>query len=201
MIHFVTAYDPATHANLSAIRSVLLESDLVGGQATRAGLLRALATRPGEPLFAMTHGQPHVLVAHQGEAGLVAGDAAIVGTRAVFAWACHTAMTLGYTMSRFGATWWGYTGKIAAPGDGVREIPIFEDVFLEIRSRFAVEAEHLMAQIRTICEQAEYRLDHIEAGSDSYLCLLHIWDRLRVWQPGASDAWAHPDARPPTWMV
>ena len=45
MIHFVTAYDPATHANLSAIRSVLLESDLVGGQATRAGLLRALATR------------------------------------------------------------------------------------------------------------------------------------------------------------
>ncbi|MCC6553198.1 MAG: hypothetical protein IT372_09285 [Polyangiaceae bacterium] len=32
----------------------------------------------------------------------------------------------------------------------------------------------------------------------AYHCLLHVWDRLRIWPAGATDPEAHPRARPPS---
>jgi hypothetical protein len=53
--------------------------------------------------------------------------------------------------------------------------------------------------IRRAISEKEGDLDQLGdlASFDSYACLLHLWDRLRVWFPGRPTPVCHPDAAVP----
>lgn len=211
MIFFVPGYDPATQANLEIARRVLPDGciALLGEQATRSELLAALTTVE-EPLFGMSHGRPNKLLGQGGDMALAMQDAQRIGHRAVFVYACHTATDLGESMAGSGALalWWGYTGSITAPETSEVLLPLFSRIFAYICGAFpgALSAEARRAtllRLSELCHEAERGIDdllisdpELDAGS-AYLCLLHIWDRLRIWEPGAREPECHPDSRPP----
>lgn len=211
MIVFVPGYDPATNANLAVARALITAYDLalLAGQATRANLVEALRTRTAEALFSMSHGRPDHLCAQGGDAALTAQDVASTGRRSVYAFACHTANRLGADMSRNGATWWGYTGAIQCPEDAASFQPLFVELFRFIREAFAaastaVDRREMLEEIARRCEAAQDVVDeHALRDPDldvwaAYHCLLHVWDRLRIWPPGAIHPEAHPRAQPPS---
>lgn len=200
MIAFVTAYDDATRANFAAYGPLREAADLLGAGATREALRSRLLAEPEAPLFAMTHGEERLLRGHEGEAALTTDDLAELGARAVYAWACHSASGLGRQATRVGATWWGYTGAISAPGTSPPEVEVFSALFGEIKGRFWRDHDAFLGEVHQRCELAAGALDAIAGSLESYLCLLHLWERLRVWVPGEQDAWKHPLAQPPTWM-
>lgn len=211
MIVFVPGYDAATNANLAVARDLVLTEDLglLGDEATRASLLEALRTRTAEALFSMSHGRPDHLCAQGGEAALTARDAAVAGGRSVYAFACHTASRLGSEMSRGGVTWWGYTGAIQCPEDAAPFRVLFVDLFCFIGGAFAAASTGVLRgavldEIARRCEEAQGVVDeHALRDPEldvwaAYHCLLHVWDRLRVWAPGATEPEAHGRARPPS---
>ena len=209
MILFVPGYDPATRANL-AVAEHLSSADcrpLLGEDATRAELWLALAS-PGIPLLAMTHGRRDRLAGQGGEVAVDLEGVRAMEPRAVFAFACHTATELGETAARHGIAWWGYTGAIQAPPDSSSLLPWFVEIFTCIRDSFAradsTEAlRAAISRIAVLCHEVEWRVDALlettpdpDAGP-AYFCLLHIWQRLRSWEPGAAAALLHPNAPPP----
>jgi hypothetical protein len=211
VIVFVPGYDPATNANLAVARELVFAEDiaLLAEQATRENLLAALRTRAADALFSMSHGRPDHVCAQGGEAALSGRDAEATGRRAVYAFACHTASRLGSDMSQSGATWWGYTGAIQCPEDAVAFRLLFVGLFRFIREAFVaasttVERRALLEEIARRCEEAQGIVDeHAIRDPDidvwtAYHCLLHVWDRLRVWSPGASHPEAHVRAKPPS---
>lgn len=111
-------------------------------------------------------------------------------------------------MAASGTVWWGYTGVIAAPESAEELLPLFSRIFAYICGAFpsALSAEARQAtllRISELCHEAERSIDEmlmddpeLDAGS-AYLCLLHVWDRLRIWEPGAREPECHPDSRPP----
>ncbi|MFS8065323.1 MAG: hypothetical protein ACMG6S_03020 [Byssovorax sp.] len=211
MIVFVPGYDAATNANLAVARELVSAQDLglLGGEATRANLVEALRTRAAEALFSMSHGRPDHLCAQGGDAALTARDAAGTGARSVYAFACHTASRLGAEMSRSGVTWWGYTGAIQCPEDAAPFLVLFVELFRFIGE--ALVAASTVAQRRAALEEIARRCEDAQGVVDehafrdpeldvwaAYHCLLHVWDRLRVWAPGAMEPEAHGRARPPS---
>lgn len=211
MIVFVPAYDPATNANLAVAREVASAEDvtLFAEHATRENLTAALRARATEALFSMSHGRPEHLCAQGGSAALTVQDAAATGRRAVYAFACHTANRLGSEMSRSGITWWGYTGAIQCPEDAACFRFLFVELFRFIREAFVAastiaERRAALEEIARRCEEAQGVVDdHASRDPDldvwtAYHCLLHVWDRLRVWPPGASHPQAHDRAQPPS---
>jgi hypothetical protein len=214
MIVFVPGYDPATNANLTVARDLLAAEDLalLAGRATHANLVEALRTQATEALFAMSHGHPNFLCAQGGDPALSANDAAVTGRRSVYAFACHTASRLGSTMSQRGVTWWGYTGTIQCPAEAMPFRPLFVALFRFIRETFALatttaQQRATLDEIARRCEEAQGVVDdHALADPDldvwsAYHCLLHVWDRLRIWSPDATDPEAHVRARPPSLFV
>lgn len=213
MIFFVPGYDPATYANMVVAALVVLEGEdavrILGEQALRPALLAALSeTDEKRPLFAMSHGYPDHLVAQDGEPALTEADVALLEGRAVFAFACHTASVLGEAAAGHGAVWWGYTGAITAPDVSAPLVSILRDVFAWIRGAFAEARstsarEAVLHQLADRCQEAERRVDELlELDTDldvgtAYLCLLQIWQRLRVWEEGARTPLSHPSAPPP----
>jgi hypothetical protein len=208
---FVPGYDPATNANLAVAGELISMQDhaLLAGHATRENLVAALRSMATEALFSMSHGRPHYLRGQGGDAALTAQDAAEVGRRSVYAFACHTASGLGSAMSRSGVTWWGYTGKIQCPEDAEVFRPLFVDLFRFIRDVFASastagDRRAALEEIARRCEEAQGIVDDRAAHDPdlnvwaAYLCLLHVWDRLRVWPPGANHPEAHMRAQPPS---
>lgn len=212
MILFVPAYDDATSANLEVARhlSDSFPHALLADEATRESLLDALGDR--RALFAMTHGQPDHLRGQNGSIALSDAheDMALLGNRAVFAFACHTANRLGAAAARAGATWWGYTGPIQCPDTGSGAIPValFARIFEFIRDIFPgagdhAEREAALEQIANLCEQAQEDVDERAIRNpdldvfSAYLCLLHLWDRLRIWAPNEEGPLQHPRAHPP----
>jgi excisionase family DNA binding protein len=158
--------------------------------------VEALRVRATEALFSMSHGRPDKLCAHGGDAALTALDAVVMGHRSVYAFACHTASQLGFEMSRNGVTWWGYTGAIQCPDDSAPFRILFVQLFQFIREVFvaASTATQRLAAFEEIarrCEAAQAVVDeHALRDPDldvwsAYHCLLHVWDRLRIWSPGA----------------
>jgi hypothetical protein len=211
VIVFVPGYDPPTNANLAVAGELISMQDhaLLARQATRENLMAALRSMAIEAMFSMSHGRPDYLRGQGGHAALTAQDAAEVGHRSVYAFACHTASRLGSAMSRSGVTWWGYTGAIQCPEDAEVFRPLFVDLFRFIRDVFAsastaTDRRAVLEEIARRCEDAQGVVDDRAVRdpdldvSAAYLCLLHVWDRLRVWPPGATDPEAHVRARPPS---
>ena len=211
MIVFVPAYDVATTANLAVAHDLVSAKDLglLAGQATRENLVKALRGRATEALFSMSHGRPDKLCAQGGDAALTALDAVVMGHRSVYAFACHTASQLGFEMSRNGVIWWGYTGAIQCPDDSAPFRILFVQLFQFIREVFvaastATQRIAAFEEIARRCEAAQAVVDeHALRDPDldvwsAYHCLLHVWDRLRIWSPGAIHPEAHERSRPPS---
>lgn len=139
MIFFTPAYDAATQLNLAIARAIRPPGceALFGAEATRERLLDALAENHGDPLFAMSHGEKDRLLAQNlatTEAlALTASDAARIGRRPLFVFACHTASELGRDLAASGAVYWGYTGAINAPAENPELAPLFIPIFERIR--------------------------------------------------------------------
>jgi hypothetical protein len=156
----------------------------------------------------MSHGRRNVLLGHQDEAALTGEDAPALGARPVFAYACQTAGALGEAAAKVGSAWWGYTGAVTAPESSPELLPVFVAIFSYIRDAFPKallpeELEAVLSRIAELCHEAEYQVDILvekgwgpDAGA-AYLCLLHIWQRLRVWMPGLDSPKMHPLAPPP----
>ncbi len=220
MILFVPAYDEPTRSNLAiAERLTGAPNDLrlFAEDATESNLRRSLSRLDDgatAPLFAMSHGTKQALRAQGGDAALSEDDLSSLGLlapRPVFAFACHTATVLGRAAASQGVIWWGYTGAIQSP---VAEEP-FRDLFVPIFDLLCVafscaatyeERRELLEQLHRRCRSAERAVDDaLEADpavdpSEALLCLLHLWDRLRIWVPGNDAPECHPAAKPPSLM-
>ncbi|HSK80844.1 MAG TPA: hypothetical protein VLQ45_30610, partial [Thermoanaerobaculia bacterium] len=61
----------------------------------------------------------------------------------------------------------------------------------------------LLLGIAEWCQQASEEVDRLLLAdfdvdaAPVLLCLLQIWQRLRVWEPGALEPMRHPEAPPP----
>jgi hypothetical protein len=145
VILFVPAYDATTYANLIVARRLeaLLPThslSYLAEAATREALLSAL-DQTLLPVFIMTHGRPELL---RGQAGTLAlgtdpQDLRRLGSRSIYAFACHTANQLGEQAARAGASWWGYTGAIQCPDDAMGLLPI--DILCEFLTIYAVSLQ------------------------------------------------------------
>ena len=206
MILFAPAYDESTWCTFLLASELLpgATQPLLGPDATRSNLHQALA-RSDDPVVALAHGTADQLKGHHREPVLTVRDARSMSARAVLAYACHTGTQLGHTMSRTGNTWWGYSGAIAAPPEEATEsgliTPVFRflvDSFLHFKSE--IPHPEFFTRLKTLCERAVHHFDdlaesgeYVDAGT--YLCLLHVWDRLRVWNPGAIRPAYHPNCQ------
>jgi hypothetical protein len=214
MIIFAPGYDPATKANLAVARELVSTEDLalLAEEATRSKLVDTLRANEGRPLFSMSHGRPGHFCAQGGGAALSSDDTSVVGQRAIYSFACHTASRLGYEMCQVGVTWWGYTGTLQAPEAAAGLRGLFVELFRYIREAFVrasscAERRVVIEEIARRCEVAQGRVDEgALADPDldvmpAFLCLLHLWDRLRVWPPGAAEPERHERAQPPSLFV
>lgn len=210
MIFFVPGYDPATEANLALAVRILPEASraLLGESATRERLLTALAEEESA-LFTLSHGQAAAILEQGGTPALTPDDTNVIGRRPVFAYACHTTAILGRIAARNGATWWGYVGSVTAPDVPEILLPIIGRVFIRIRDAFATaesagERRQLLLDIAEACHQAEVLIGELQEADpeldtlNAYYCLLHLWQRLRLWESGAAEPIQHPEAPPPT---
>jgi len=209
VIVFVPGYDPATRSNLAVAERILTASHhaLTGEAATRPHLLLALAARDSA-LFAMSHGRRDDLAAQGGELALGLADITRLRRRPVFAFACHTAGGLGQAAAANGSVWWGYTGAVTAPPDSPPELlSLCSAIFAYLSGAFTADSSSersaVLLRIAEQCHQAEDRADDLlAAGADvdagsAYLFFLHLWQRLRICEPGGTDPMMHPDAPPP----
>jgi hypothetical protein len=214
VIFFVPGYDPATRANLAVAERILPANHyaMLAEGATREELLLALEALES-PLFAMSHGSVDALRAQGGGLAFGIKDVPRLAGRPVFAYACHTAGGLGQVAAEGGTVWWGYTGAITAPPDS--SSPLF-DQFLQIfayirdafaRARSSEERYAILLRIAVLCHEVGERADELrEADTDfdassEFLCLLQIWQRLRVWELGLTVPEMHPEAPPPAFLL
>jgi hypothetical protein len=146
------------------------------------------------------------------QTALEPGDGASVRRRSIFVYACNTGTHLGSSLVGAGAVYWGYTGKINTPAENPSLdflfVPIFEyirDAWPDARSERT--RRDVLNRIETLCESAAQTLDDLaekDAELDvlsAGLCLLHIWDRLRIWTAGADSPEHHPRAHLPLLLM
>lgn len=212
MIIFVPAYDDSTSGNLAvamAMRPPAGAESLLADHATHV-LLGLLSKHPRRPLFAMSHGGPRHLC---GQGGAPVLDAETVADRklcdrVMYIFACHTATELGRIAANHGATWAGYTGWISAPPVTQTSLEVLASVFDFVcasipHMRDTGFRQRFLLDLEARCEQAAAALDELAAAGvgvelDAYLCLLHVWQRLRIWSEGDQEPARHPDAPPPS---
>lgn len=125
-------------------------------------------------------------------------DARALSRKAVLAFSCHTGTEFGRVMSRSGNVWWGYTGLITAPPEEATETGLIEPVFAFLVHAFLTMRDEVppvgfFVRLQEVCDAAANGFDELHmAGLDvdvgTYHCLLHVWDRLRVWNRGSSRA-------------
>lgn len=162
-------------------------------------------------MFAMSHGERDRLLCADGTA-LGADDVALLGDRSVYAYACHTSTALGALVSMHGTIWWGYTGAVSAPVEHPKIVPIFASLFGFIathldRACTDAQIDAVIASLHEQCWDAADEIDRLsqqDASIDilgAYYALHHIWDRLRVWSPGADAPRKHPAAAPPDLLI
>ena len=184
---------------------------LLKNEATRQALFRALH-RTGWPLFAMSHGSRDQLFAQDGDIALAEGDVAVLGCRPVYAFACYTANRLGQEAAQLGTTWWGYTGSIQSPVAEAPFLALFIEIFGYLQAAFAPaqtteERLAVLEKLAQMCQFAQEEVDrHASAQPDldvqeAHLCLLQLWDRLRVWTPGGREPEKHPAAKHPLLLM
>ncbi len=211
MIIFVPAYDDVTRGNLAVASAMLVDDEderLFENHAT-VQLLDRLRSCPGRPLFAMSHGCPDYLC---GQGGIPVLNLDVIvepalGARIMFVYACHTATELGRVAARNGAIWLGYTGEISAPPSTPATLSLFASLFDFVRATFprlrdVGLRQALFHELERRCDEAAAQLDELaERGvlveMDAHLCLLHLWQRLRIWVDGELPE-QHPRSPPPS---
>lgn len=201
MIIFIPSYDEATAANLAVARHFQLPPEsilLMEENATRENMLNAYNNNRTNSIFIMSHGGRDRIYCgnSSSNSAIVVSDKDMLNDTYVFAFACHTATFLGKEMSSKGNIWWGYTGAIAAPDAEDEETRlVFAGIFSYIMSQFhqvddVDSAYTVLNQIKILCDQADLILDEQcgELGNiGARQCLLHMWDRLRVWFATTTD--------------
>ncbi|HEX8208586.1 MAG TPA: hypothetical protein VF584_00270 [Longimicrobium sp.] len=208
MILFAPAYDDATDATCRLAERFADEATVVllRHNATRTNLLDAVSAGEGDDgVLAFSHGTEGTLAAQDSAVALDAHDASLLEGRRVLAYACHTSTGLGEVMARGGVVWWGYTGTILAPPEGSGREQIFGPVFDYLVGSFLSGVDRsglreVFTKLRALCHHAEKALyvlfDSGVAGLEDFGCLLHIWNRLRVWLPGSDAPEHHPESTP-----
>lgn len=204
-IVFVASNDAATCANLAIAQTFSSEADwqLFGAAATRVGLHDALVAQEHDrTAFLMCHGNKWAVLDNDGAPAVEAADSAALINFKVFAWACHTGATLGYSLSQLGVTWWGYDCAITAPDGREPYSKIFSLVFGTTKALFPNGVDDLsvggiLEEIRVACEVALMTLDQANAHLDEdafslYSCCNQLWQRLSVWLAGQPVPCRHP---------
>jgi len=202
MIVFITAHDGPTSDNLIVAGHVADAAavPLRGLDAVREGLITALEADGGEPLLAMCHGSPAMLLGNDGEAALTKADLAALGTRESFALACRTSEGLGPAVAAAGGTWFGYSGPINCLPTAEEVRPHFAGVVDFIVARFpgcreAAPAQAFIDDLDALTAAAFTAIEPI-AGFEELHALRDITRRLRVWLPNETHVLAHPEASP-----
>jgi len=211
MIFFAPAYDPSTRANLSIAKLITTPTcvTLFEIKATRQELITALSQADKLPLFAMSHGVRDALKGHNGEIALSNSDVNLLGRRTVYAFACHTAAELGKSAAKTESIWWGYSDTISCAIDSPSLESIFTEIFTFIRDNFHVTTspqhrQTVLAQLKEMCEEAADDVDDIDSDKELsdiievQATLRHLWERLRIWVPGADDPERHPHGSSPS---
>ena len=122
---------------------------LFGQEATREKLLEILA-KSDTPLFAMSHGNPDILYAQNGEIALASSDENLLGKRSVYGFACYTAIRLGESVAQQGGIWWGYSDRVACYIDNPKFIQFFQQIFQLIYHNFA-QAKTVIIELLCMC--------------------------------------------------
>ena len=195
MIVFVPEYDEATRANLLIANRLILPTDsiiLVDNLATRRNFVETITANLKRPIFVMSHGSEEAIYCglDLDNTALSQNELAGLVDTCIFVFACHTASSLGKKMATSRNVWWGYTGAIAAPGVADDEVQqIFANIFSYILNQFhrvedVNQASNVIQRIKELCDEANYILDEHDGGLenlDARYCLIHLWDRLRIW--------------------
>lgn len=203
MIAFITAYDDATTANHTIVCPIIPANILLleRQSATRENLWQQLPNYA--ILFAMSHGNSDTLWDNNNNAAINLDDLALFRDKRAFVFACYTANELGKELKINNTIYWGYTGSIAAPTDKMTTIPLFQSIFQYIIAHFGVcenieQINRMLHDLKNLCNAVELELDILfDAGDDvmeSYTCLNHIWNRLRINHFAYDDAIKHPEA-------
>jgi len=206
---FVTAYDPATTANLKMAFRFPKHQDhrLLGKKASRDNLLNAIATINPQAIFMMSHGQLHVIRDNSDGAALSVSDTQIMNGRTVFAWACWTGSQLGYVLSNAGANWWGYDCAVTAPDERPKYARIQAN-FFKLGKRLFDTAKRpqdvpaILESLKQECSKVLASLDQAGAANDLeafsiYSTCNQFWERLLVWHSHTNVPIRHPVAPPP----
>lgn len=212
----IPAYDEPTRANLSIGQRIPWDANtqtLFDAHATRANLHKQLTASPRvTALFCMSHGTPTALRAQSGDAlTQQPNDARALTGVHVFAYACHTATSLGRYVVReakCAPAWLGYTGAITAPPDDPTLSPLFASLFHWIAEHFhQISARDLIDALKQRCDHAAEQVDQLCDQDPSldvmgaYYALNHLWQRLRAWitDPDAhTPPLQHAEAPPPS---
>jgi hypothetical protein len=205
MIAFITAYDDATTANHTIVCPIIPNTILLLERlsATRENLWQQLPNYT--TLFAMSHGSSDTLWDNNNNAAIKLEDIALFTDKRAFVFACYTANELGRKLKINNNIYWGYTGSIAAPTDKTVVIPFFQSIFQFIITNFGIcedrlQIDRMLHDLKNLCNAIETQLDILyESGDDvdvmeSYTCLNHIWNRLRINHYAFDDVIKHPEA-------
>lgn len=220
MIFFIPSYDEATDANLSIGYKVATSNPVA--QAAPITLFREAATPEAlveklkssrAPLFVMSHGRPDSVMTSRTnkeneEIALSVNHCAFLTEKTVFAFACHTATFLGEVVAQHGGVWFGYTGPISAPDTDSQCYEDFVAIFRFIAISVPLlstleEREQFWQKLHQLCEGAKRKVSTRYFGKKTnkifgmLSALFQIWDRLRIWIPGASRPEMHPRATLP----
>lgn len=201
MILFVTAYDEATRPNLAVARLLSgITHQIFEDKATRELLWDALSKSHDASLLAMSHGRRKFLRAQHGNPphAIETGDEPRLGTRRVFAWACHTSAELGVEAAKAGTIWFGFPVKIAAPPDH----PQLQSMLAQILQSAILGLQNVndeltcRALLDQLVELADNALLEIESLRNSNIlhdsdfdsgvqqCFEQFQLRLEAWLPG-----------------
>ena len=210
VIIFAPGYDVSTRANLTIARRIKLPNCqvLFEAEATKEMLLMALS-QSDQPLLVMSHGIPKAVKAQHGEIALSKNEVNLLNRRTVYAYTCYTAAQLGRDAAHQGSIWWGYSELISCAINSPRLISIFTNIFTFIRDNFhkaksKEDRQRVLEELKNLCATAEEKVDLIYADTETtdilelYMTLQHLWNRLRIWAPGAAEPEQHPHSSSPS---
>lgn len=163
-------------------------------------MLKELKKTPTTPLFVMTHDTSYDFFDQNDKIAINNSHHNLFLHRKSFVFACYTANELGRELGKKGV-YWGYTGGIQAPDDTHKKsIEIFASIFKKIIENFShcekdEQINEFIHELKNICDNFAYEFDELFENEhfdalDAHRCLIHIWNRLRVWN--GSIMFTHP---------
>jgi len=208
-VMFATSHDEVTRCTEAIALAILVEEDvdLIGARATRVRLHNAMAVDDCDSVFFMAHGDKNSIYQDDHTPALTIEDCPIVHDKHVYAWACHTATTLGHRASFAGGTWWGYDCAVTAidPQDDGQAIVV--SIFAFIKNNFAASSRRreftpFLLRLEELCVDGQRQLDVVFEQYDGeifslYSCCNQIWSRLRIWSDANDQPVIHPQSPPP----